>query len=484
MRTSLRSTLALLLTGLLVAACGDDAPKDPPEAQDTNQPPVVSLTSPAGGTAVREDAKLTLAASATDAEDGDLSAAITWSSSRDGALSPDAEGKVSLTVGAHTLTASATDSKGRKGSASADVTVTALPAATHVVSAGRRLHLYAVTDTELIERAVAEIPAAGTLAGHQIFNVLQHPTQPWLYAVSTNECYVGDFWCWGNGRIDRFVVTGTSLVFAGSAFIADLSVTDMPCAQATSEYEGQTGYCAPVGMAFNADGSRLFIQDDQEDAVQTFAIDSTSGAATYLELGAGTGLHGLALHPNGQYLYNGTNVFSLAGDTTANLRSGSGGNATQLFDVQGAPTLLTTLGTSRLGVYALTDPAAPAELSALSISGSSTVRDLAIDASGSRIVAVGRNAVSTVAFAEGALTLEQTLVLTGELDIENRGVALAAGGTRAVVSWFTVTDPDEGVSVRKGGVSVYAIGAAGELTAQHALDLEEEARVVRALRLP
>jgi arylsulfatase A-like enzyme len=65
-----------------------------------------------------------LTASAADAEDGDLSAAIVWSSSRDGALGAGAAVAPTLTAGVHAVMASVTDSGGRSASASVTVTIT------------------------------------------------------------------------------------------------------------------------------------------------------------------------------------------------------------------------------------------------------------------------------------------------------------------------------------------------------------------------
>jgi hypothetical protein len=446
---------------------------------DPNEMPVVGLTSPAAGTTLREDAKLTLAASATDAEDGDLSGAIQWTSSKDGALSPDAEGKVSLTPGAHAITASATDSKGRKGSASVDVTVTALPAATHVVAEGLKLHLYAVTADEVLERGVAEIPATGLPPEQNIFSLVQHPTRPWVYAASLLDNN------WGNARLDRFVVTGTGITYGGAAFLYDVTATGASCAPTAADGEGAVGRCAPVGLAFNADGSRLYVQEDSDDVVHTFAIDSTTGAATFLNTGSQTEAHGLTVHPDGQYLYNGSRTFELAGDVNTPIVDGDGntlgnaGNATQVFGSSGAYMLLSTDWTSAASVYSLTNPAAPTLVSTLEVAGSDTVRDVAINEAGTRLLTTGRNVVSTIAFDGAALTLEQTLTLAEPTIIQNRSVAFAAGDSRAVTAWFTSVE-----GVRRGGATVYSIGAAGELAAVQSFDYEGGARAILSLRQP
>lgn len=91
-----------------------------------NAAPTVSITQPVTGASVAAGTSVTLAGTASDPEDGALSgAALTWRSSLDGVLgtgSPLATS--SLRVGVHTLSLTATDSGGRTGSASVQLTVT------------------------------------------------------------------------------------------------------------------------------------------------------------------------------------------------------------------------------------------------------------------------------------------------------------------------------------------------------------------------
>src|SRR5207237_9511669 len=70
-------------------------------------------------------------ATATDAESGDVSSRITWSSDRDGTLGSGASITVSsLHSGAHTITARATDVGGASGQAQIVVNVANVPAVT------------------------------------------------------------------------------------------------------------------------------------------------------------------------------------------------------------------------------------------------------------------------------------------------------------------------------------------------------------------
>jgi hypothetical protein len=74
---------------------------------------VVTISAPPDGTIVDEGQPVTLTGSATDAEDGDISASLVWSSDLDGALGSGASvGAVTLAPGLHTITASVTDSSG------------------------------------------------------------------------------------------------------------------------------------------------------------------------------------------------------------------------------------------------------------------------------------------------------------------------------------------------------------------------------------
>jgi len=87
-----------------------------------NNPPVVTVTSPAGNTMVLDTDFVSLQAGATDTEDGDVGTSLVWSSSLDGALGSGASIVTQLSEGVHTLTATATDSLGKSGSTNLTVT--------------------------------------------------------------------------------------------------------------------------------------------------------------------------------------------------------------------------------------------------------------------------------------------------------------------------------------------------------------------------
>jgi hypothetical protein len=100
-----------------VTDSGGLAGSDPIALTVTNTAPVVTITAPPDGSRVAQGDPVTLTGTATDAEDGDLSASLAWVSDRDGALGTGASvTRSDLSVGLHTITASVTDSGGLAGS--------------------------------------------------------------------------------------------------------------------------------------------------------------------------------------------------------------------------------------------------------------------------------------------------------------------------------------------------------------------------------
>lgn len=89
-----------------------------------NAAPVVTIASPANGSSFTNASATTFTGSATDKEDGNVSASIVWSSSIDGPLGMGASVSRTLSAGSHVITARASDSAGATGSQSISITVT------------------------------------------------------------------------------------------------------------------------------------------------------------------------------------------------------------------------------------------------------------------------------------------------------------------------------------------------------------------------
>ena len=89
----------------------------------SNSSPNVTIQSPADGSVVSAGTAVTFTGTAQDAEDGDLSAQLQWTSDRDGLLGNGAGFSTVLTVGTHLVTASVTDTAGLVGATVSTVTV-------------------------------------------------------------------------------------------------------------------------------------------------------------------------------------------------------------------------------------------------------------------------------------------------------------------------------------------------------------------------
>jgi hypothetical protein len=114
--------------GLVNADLAAPGATPPPPPPPPNAAPTVSISSPIDGSSFEQGTSVTLTGSANDAEDGNLSASISWSSSIDGGLGTGSSVSTSsLSVGTHTVTASVSDNGGLSATASVSVTITAPP---------------------------------------------------------------------------------------------------------------------------------------------------------------------------------------------------------------------------------------------------------------------------------------------------------------------------------------------------------------------
>lgn len=120
-----------------------------------NTAPSVSITSPTNDSTAEEGTALQLKATANDLEDGDLSSSISWHSSLDGSIG----NLVTLSVGNHLITATATDSDGVSSSDEIFISITAAQATTHSVN---------ISWSAPVERVDGTPLTLQELAGYQI----------------------------------------------------------------------------------------------------------------------------------------------------------------------------------------------------------------------------------------------------------------------------------------------------------------------------
>jgi hypothetical protein len=89
-----------------------------------NSPPVVAISTPANGSVFTAGSPISFAGSATDPEQGNISAGLSWSSSRDGLIGTGPTFSTStLSGGNHVITASVVDAGGLTGSATISLSV-------------------------------------------------------------------------------------------------------------------------------------------------------------------------------------------------------------------------------------------------------------------------------------------------------------------------------------------------------------------------
>jgi subtilisin len=88
-----------------------------------NTAPSVTISAPANGASFPSGTSISFTGSASDAQDGNLTSSLTWTSSLDGPVGTGGSFSAVLSEGTHTVTASVTDSGGLTGSASITIVV-------------------------------------------------------------------------------------------------------------------------------------------------------------------------------------------------------------------------------------------------------------------------------------------------------------------------------------------------------------------------
>ena len=95
----------------------------PGSAGSTNTAPAVTIGSPANGASFASGTPISFAGTAADAQDGNLTGSLIWTSSIAGSIGSGGSFSAVLAGGTHTITAAAADSGGLTGSATVTVTV-------------------------------------------------------------------------------------------------------------------------------------------------------------------------------------------------------------------------------------------------------------------------------------------------------------------------------------------------------------------------
>ena len=175
--------------------------------------PVVSITSPAHGSTFGSGASIAFAGTASDADDGDLTANLVWTSSINGQIGTGGSFSTTLSDGNHTITASVTDLNGAIGSNSVSITVGNPPATTVSVSSvsysasGPNLYITVALVNDLGN------PVSG--ASVEIILVNNNTGQIWIGTGGTTGADGTVTWRLRNAPSGCYATTVTSVIATG-----------------------------------------------------------------------------------------------------------------------------------------------------------------------------------------------------------------------------------------------------------------------------
>jgi serine protease len=136
-----------------------------------NTAPTVTISSPANNATFDSGTSISFSGSASDVEDGNLTASLVWISNLDGEIGTGGSFSAELSNGTHTITASVTDSGGLAGSGSITVVVTPATGSTVTISSLEgssstvNKNFWRATVVATIEPALAGAVVSGTWTG-------------------------------------------------------------------------------------------------------------------------------------------------------------------------------------------------------------------------------------------------------------------------------------------------------------------------------
>jgi hypothetical protein len=163
---------------------------DEAAAGPTNEPPLVSITSPADGSSFGSGETILFTGTAIDFEDGDLTGGLAWTSSIDGQIGTTGSFSTFLSNGNHTITAEVVDSGGQTGSDRISITVGSpsepttvkVSLITHATTGGR-------DGTKHLSVTVALVDDLGDpVAGASVSILLEHSSgSAWSFTDTTGS---------------------------------------------------------------------------------------------------------------------------------------------------------------------------------------------------------------------------------------------------------------------------------------------------------
>lgn len=244
-----------------------------------NTAPAVSISSPTGGTFATET-PIAFSGSASDAEDGNLSSSLQWTSSVDGPLGVGASLTRTLSAGSHVITAAVNDSGGLNGSAFVGITVIAPPppggssatfVRTDVQTAGTWKGSYG-TDGYQIANDGSSVPAYVTVSrpGAAAWTWMPSSTDPRALQKAAAGDRIASAWY---GDFDTRLVFNDSLTHRVAVYVVDFD--NRSRGQTIQILDGSTSAVIDQRSATSFSGGQYLVWDFKGSV--TIRLRSTSG---------------------------------------------------------------------------------------------------------------------------------------------------------------------------------------------------------------
>lgn len=249
-----------------------------------NQAPTASIIAPANGTSVVQGTTLQFTGGGSDPEDGPVSgASLVWTSSIDGKIGTGVSFATnSLSIGAHTITLTATDSKGATNATTRSITITANQAP--IATIASPVTSYSVVQGTLVTFSGSAVdPEDGALSGASLVWTSSLGGVIGTGAtISTNTLVVG---------VHVITLTATDSRGATSAVSRTVTIlaNQAPSAAITSPTNG-TSVVQGTSITFTGTGT-----DPEDGVLSGTSLTWTSNLSGALGTGTSVSLTSLAL---------------------------------------------------------------------------------------------------------------------------------------------------------------------------------------------
>ncbi|MDY7094411.1 MAG: S8 family serine peptidase [Acidobacteriota bacterium] len=235
-----------------------------------NAAPVVSITAPANGSSFDEGTSVSFAGTANDAEDGNITASLSWSSDLDGAIgSGGSFSTSSLSVGNHTITASVTDSGGAPGSDSISVTINAVGGGDFIDFDVTTTVAYSNQDTSNGSFTTEDGGFTFSMTGNRWRRTSE------TFTLTANTVIEFDFLSTEEGEIhgigfdENDTLTDDLRIFNVFGTQNWASDIDWSPQYTTAEYGTWKSYSIPVGQYYTGSGFYLVLANDKDSSPYT-----------------------------------------------------------------------------------------------------------------------------------------------------------------------------------------------------------------------